>query len=80
MLKRTTFEEIVPISLKLHEFDSELLKALKTLTDFVHQFHHKKKFFDLQERHTNTELELPNKNVFFNNYIVDIFQFVTALI
>ena len=34
----------------------------------------------MQERHTNMELELPNKNFFFNNYIVDIFLFVTALI
>ena len=26
------------------------------------------------------ELELPNKNFFFNNYIIDIFLFVTAMI
>ena len=25
------------------------------------------------------ELELPNKNYFFNNYILDIFLFVTAI-
>ena len=26
------------------------------------------------------ELELPSKNVFFNNYTIDIFLFVTAII
>ena len=34
----------------------------------------------MQERHTNTELELPNKIFFFNNYTIDIFLFVTTLI
>ena len=38
----------------------------------------KKEIFDLQESHTDTELKFPNKNFFFNNYIVDIFLFVTA--
>ena len=37
-------------------------------------------FFDLQEGHTNTELEMPNKKFFINNYTVDIFLFVTAII
>ena len=52
------------------------------LKDFLHQYHHKKEVFDLQERHTIMELELPNKNFFFNNYTytMDIFLFVTAII
>ena len=65
LLHRTIYKQALPISLKLPEFNSELLTAPQTLKDFVHQFHHKKEIFDLQERHTNTELELPNKNFFF---------------
>ena len=34
----------------------------------------------MQERHSDKELELPNKNFFFNNYTIDIFLFVTAII
>ena len=44
------------------EVDSKLLTAPK---------------FDLKERHTNTELEAPDKNFFFNTYILDVFPFVT---
>ena len=73
LMNRTTFEQTLPISLNLSTFDSELLTAPKMLKDFVHQFHHKKEIFDLQERHTNIELELPNKNFFFNNYTIDIY-------
>ena len=76
VLNRTTY---LPISLKLFDFDSDLLKAPKTLKDFVHQFWHKKEIFDLQERHNNN-LDVPNKNYFFINYTVDIFLFVTAVI
>ena len=51
------------------------------LKDFVHQFQHKREIFDLQERHNNNNgSDLANKNSFFNNYIVDIFLFVTAII
>ena len=50
-----------------------------TLTDFVHQYCHKKEIFDLQEKHTIMELEMPNKTFFFNNYTINIFLFVTAI-
>ena len=76
----TTYEQTLPISLKSFVLDSDLLKAPKTLKDFVHQFQHKKEIYDLQERHTNTELELPKKNDFSNNYLVDIFLSITAII
>ena len=77
LLNRTTYKQTLPISLKSFDFNSELLKAPKTLKDFVYQFWHKNGIFDLQERH---DLELPNKNVSFNNYTVDIFMLVTAII
>ena len=44
LLIRTTYEQTLPISLKSFEFDSESLKAPKTLQDFIHQFWHKRKF------------------------------------
>ena len=50
LLNRTTYEQTSPISLKLPEFDSELLILPKMLKDLVHQFHYKKESFDLQER------------------------------
>ena len=52
----------------------------KTLKDFIHQYKHKKEIFDLQEKQVNNEELVSNKNSFFNNYIIDIFLFVTALI
>ena len=80
LLNRTTYKQTVPISLIPPEFDYNLLTAPKTLKDFVHQFQQKKEIFDLQERHTDVELELHNKNYFFNNYIFDVFLFGTAII
>ena len=41
LLNRTTYKQTLPISLKLPEFNSELLTAPKALKDFVHQFCHK---------------------------------------
>ena len=38
-----------------------------------------KKFFDLQEWHDNMEL-ITNKNFFSENYIIDVFLFITAII
>ena len=73
ILNRTTYEHTIPISLPSPEFNSKLLTAPMMLKDFVHQIQQKKENFDLQERHTNKELELPNKNFFFSNYILDVF-------
>ena len=72
LMNRTTFEQTLPISLNPSRFDCEILTAPKTLKDFVHQYCPKKEILDLQERHTNMEFELPNKNFFFNNYTIDI--------
>ena len=80
LLNRMTYEQALPISLESFDFNFELLKAPKTLKDFVHQFCHKKEICDLQERHTDMELELPKKNFFFNNYTVNCFLFFTAII
>ena len=44
LLNRTTQKQTLPISLQSSEFDSDLLKAPKTLKDFVYQFWHKNIF------------------------------------
>ena len=54
LMNTATFEQTLPFSLNVSKFDSELLTAPMTLKDFVHQYCHKKEFFDLQKRHTVT--------------------------
>ena len=73
-LNRTSYEQTLPISLQSFKFDSDLLKVPRTLKDYAHQFQHKKEIFDLKERHNDNDLDLANKNVFFNNYTVGIFS------
>ena len=51
-----------------------------TPKDFIHQFWHKKKIFDLKERHNHNNLGLANKNFFFSTYTLDICLFITAII
>ena len=77
--KKTTFEQTLPISLNVSKFDSDLLTALRNLKDFIHQYNCKKEIFDLNERHDSADLTT-NKYFFSNNYIVDIFLFITAVI
>ena len=36
--------------------------------------------FDLEKRNDNMDTNLPNKNFFSNNFIVDVFLFITAII
>ena len=64
LLNQTTHKQILPISLQSSDFNSDLLKAPKTLKDFVHKFWHKKEIFYLQKEHNNG-LDLANKDSFF---------------
>ena len=79
LLNWTTHWQTLLISLQSFDFDPDILKSLKSLKVFVHQFQHKKQIFDQQKRHYN-DLEMAKKNPFFNNYTIDIFLFVTAII
>ena len=76
---KITFKQTLPISLNISKFDSDLLKAPRNLKDLIHQYNHKKEIFDLNERHDATDLTT-NKHFFSNNYIVDVFLFITAVI
>ena len=63
----------------MSKFDSDLLTAPRNLKDFIHQYNCKKEIFNLNKRHNTTDLTT-NKNFFSNNFIVDVFLFITAVI
>ena len=67
---KTISQQILPISLNVSNFDMELL----TLKDFIHQYKCKKEIFDLEERHASTDMDLPTKNFFSSNFILDVFS------
>ena len=76
---KTTFEQVLPISINISKLDPTLLTTSSNLKEFIHRYTNNKEIFDLQERHDNTELNT-NKNFFSDNYIVDVFLFITAII
>ena len=54
---------------------------LTDLKEFINSYTNHKEIFDLQERHDSMEVKLnTNKNFFSDNYILDIFMFITAII
>ena len=78
---RTTFEQILPVSLNISKFYKTLLTASTDLKEFISSYTKNKEIFDLQEKHDSDRMELnTNKNFFSDNYIVDIFMFVSAVI
>ena len=77
---KTTFEQILPISLNISKFDPTLLTASGDLKEFIHSYTNNMRNFDLQERHDSMEVELnTNKSFFSDNYIIDIFLFITVI-
>ena len=76
---RTTFEQTLPISQNISKFDKMLLTASTDLKEFINSYVSHKEIFHLQERHESMKLNT-NKNFFSDNYIVDIFTFISAII
>ena len=67
--------------MNVSKFDPTLLTALSNLKEFINSYTNKKEIFDLQERHDSTEVKLnTSKNFFSDNYIIDIFLFITVII
>ena len=63
---KTTFEQILLISLNICKFDPTLLTASSDLKEFINSYTTNKEIFDLQERHDSMEVELnTNKNFLF---------------
>ena len=78
---KTTFEQTVPISINVSKFYPTLLTASSNLKEFNNNYTDNREIFDLQERHDGMELKLnTNKNFSYNNYIIDIFLFITVII
>ena len=67
-------EKVLPISLQMFDFDSELLEVPKTLKDFVYQYQQKKLILDKRENNDDS------KHLFFNSYIMDIFLFIATIL
>ena len=57
-----------------------LLTASTDLKEFISSYTKQKEIFDLQERHDDNMKVNTNKNFFSDNYIVDIFMFISAVI
>ena len=76
---KTTFKQTLPISKSVSKFNFNLLTASSNLKDVIHQYTCKKEIFDLKERHVNTGL-ITNKSFFFDNYVIDVFLFIAAVI
>ena len=75
---KTTFEQTLPISLNISKFDQTFLTASNNLKEFINSYTNHKEIFDLQEKHDNMELNT-NKNFFSENYIMDIFMFISVI-
>ena len=56
-----------------------LLNAPTNLKDFINSYIKQKEIFDLQERHEITILNT-NKKFLSDNYLMDIFVFISAII
>ena len=69
----TTNEQVFPISLQTSDFDTNLLKAPKTLKDLVKQYKQSGHISDKTNKDNN-------KHSFFNNIIMDIFLFIAAIL
>ena len=78
MRNRTTYEQVLPVTLNVPEFDRSLLHVSTNLKDFINEYTKRKEIFDLQERHESTTNT--NKNFFSNNHIGDIFVFISSII
>ena len=76
---KTTFEQTLPIALNISKFDPTLLTASSDLREFINSYTNHKAIFDLQERNEYMELNT-NKNFLSENYIVEIFLFITVII
>ena len=70
---KTTFEQILPLSINISKFDSTLLTPSSNLKEFIHWYTNNKEIFDLQERPNSTKLNT-NKNSFSENDIIDVFS------
>ena len=82
LTKKSTSKFTLLVFLNKSTFDDTLLSIPLTLKEFIAKYKHEKEIFHLKERHDIDELdiEFPNKIFFTNNFIIDTFVFVIAII
>ena len=82
LTNKSTSEITLPIFLNRSTFDDILLSAPLTYKEYVTQYKHDKEIFEFKERHDLDELEIEfvSKNFCTNNFIIDEFVFITAII
>ena len=82
LTNKTTSEYTLLIFLNNGGFDDSLFTDPKTSKECILQYKHQKEIFDLKEKHDIKELDLetPNKNFITNNFLVDVFVFIIAII
>ena len=78
----TNQEQILPIALKSFEINSSLLKAPKTLKEYVNQFREKRKLLDLQEKTSEEKQNEQNSKfrTFITSFITDTLVLSAALL
>ena len=81
LIIKNRIEQILPVSLNISKFDKMLLTASTDLKELISSYTKDKEIFDLQARHDSDSTESnTNKNFFSDNYRVDIFMFISAVI
>ena len=72
----------LPVFLNQSMFDDTLLSTPLALKEYINQYKHDSEIFYLKERCDIDELDIEfgKRNFFINNFIVDIFVFVIAII
>ena len=82
LTNKTTSEFTLPVFLNNSKLDDSLLTTPQMLKDYFAQYKHEKEIADLKGRHDIDKLDLETsyKNFFTNNFIMDIFVFMIAII
>ena len=82
LIHKSTTEVTLPVFLNKRTFDDTLLSTPLTLKEYIAHYKHNKEIFDLKERHDihDLETEFASKNFFPNNFIIDVFVFIIAMI
>ena len=57
MQRKTTFDQILPMTLNSSKFESTLLTASSDLKEFIHWYTNDKEIFNLEERHDSMGIQ-----------------------
>ena len=82
LTNKTIFEYNLPVFHNKSMFDDTFFSVPLTMKEYIDQYKHNSEIFDLKERHDIDALdkEFAHKNFFTNNFFIDIFVFVIAII